>query len=85
MKKAFSIAAVALALFAAPSFAAPGQAPPGEAPITPESAGRGGAVAVRSVVRITLRYLRDQVRLVVGKVVPVGELRAFLAAQTVDP
>lgn len=53
MKKAFSIAAIVLAMFAAPSHAAPGPAPPGEAPITPESAGRGGAVAVRSVVRIT--------------------------------
>ncbi len=37
------------------------------------------------MVGLVLRYLRDQVQLAIGKVVPVGELRAFLASQGIKP
>lgn len=37
------------------------------------------------MVALVLRYLRDQVQLAIGKVVPVGVLRAFLTSRGIDP
>ncbi len=55
MTKACCVAAIVLVLAVAmtPPLALAAKDSPGEAAITPESAGRGGVVAVRSVVRIS--------------------------------
>ncbi len=37
------------------------------------------------MVALALRYLRDQAQLVVGKAVPAGDLRAFLASRGIEP
>ncbi len=47
--------------------------------------GRKEPVREGKMVALVLRYLRDQVQLAVGKAVTVGDLRAFLASQGVDP
>ncbi len=47
--------------------------------------GRKEEVPEGRMVALALRYLHDQVQLAIGKVVPVGELRAFLSAQGIDP
>lgn len=47
--------------------------------------GKKENVSEGRMVALVLRYLRDQVQLAVGKVVTVGDLRAFLASQGIDP
>ncbi len=47
--------------------------------------GRKENVPEGRMVALVLRYLRDQAQLVVGKVVPAGDLRAFLASQGIEP
>lgn len=47
--------------------------------------GKKESVNEGRVIALVLRYLRDQVQLVIGKVVPAGDLRAFLASQGIDP
>ena len=47
--------------------------------------GKKENVSEGRVIALVLRYLRDQVQLVIGKVVPAGDLRAFLASRGFDP
>ena len=47
--------------------------------------GKKENVSEGRVVALVLRYLHDQAQLVIGKVIPVGDLRAFLASQGIDP
>ncbi len=47
--------------------------------------GKKEKVGEGRMVALVLRYLHDQTQLVIGKVIPAGELRAFLAARKLDP
>ena len=47
--------------------------------------GRKEKVSEGRVIALVLRYLHDQAQLVIGKVVPVGDVRAFLVSQGIDP